>query len=61
MLLIKNGKAIPLKSKSSNLTPQMKDAIKKMGKGQSLTFLGIKAAGPSGKAIPIPGLAFKLI
>jgi hypothetical protein len=36
-------------------------AIKKMPKGTSLTFVGVSAAGPSGKSVPIGGLSFKLI
>jgi len=61
MIVSKGGKIAELKSKSGKLTGEMKNAIKKMPKGTSLTFVGVSAAGPSGKAVPIGGLSFKLL
>ena len=53
MLTVKNGQPIRLKSKGSRLTSQMKEAIKKINKGGSLTFTGVKVKGPSGKEQPL--------
>ena len=53
MLTVKNGQPIRLKSKGSRLTTEMKNAIKKMTKGGSLTFTGVKVKGPSGKEQPL--------
>ena len=61
MIVSKNGKIAELKSKSGKLSGEMKNAIKKMPKGTSLTIIGVKAAGPSGKSKPIGGLSFKLL
>jgi gliding motility-associated protein GldM len=61
MLVSKAGKIAELKAKNGKLTKEMKNAIKKMPKGTSLTFSGVSAAGPSGKSAPIGGLSFKLI
>ncbi|MFT5600691.1 MAG: gliding motility-associated protein GldM [Flavobacteriales bacterium] len=60
MVVIKGGKAAVLTSKSDKLTSTMKDAVKTMGKGQTLTFTQIKAAGPSGKSTIIGNLTFNL-
>lgn len=61
MIVAKGGKIAELKAKNGRLTKDMKTAIKKMPKGTSLTFVGVSAAGPSGKSAPIGGLSFKLI
>ena len=61
MIVSKGGKIAELKAKNGKLTKAMRDAIKKMPKGTSLTFIGVSAAGPSGKSAPIGGLSFKLI
>ena len=61
MIVSKGGKIAELKAKNGRLTKDMKAAIKKMPKGTSLTFIGVSAAGPSGKSAPIGGLSFKLI
>ena len=61
MIVSKGGKIAELKAKNGKLTKAMIDAIKKMPKGTSLTFIGVSAAGPSGKSAPIGGLSFKLI
>jgi gliding motility-associated protein GldM len=61
MIVAKGGKIAELKAKNGRLTKDMKNAIKKMPKGTSLTFVGVSAAGPSGKSAPIGGLSFKLI
>jgi gliding motility-associated protein GldM len=61
MIVSKGGKIAELKAKNGKLTKAMRDAIKKMPKGTSLTFIGVSAAGPSGKPAPIGGLSFKLI
>ena len=61
MIIVKNGKIGEVSSKSARLTSEMKDAIKKMPKGSTLTFSNISAQGPGGKPKPIPGLSFKLI
>jgi gliding motility-associated protein GldM len=61
MIISKGGKIAELKAKNGRLTNEMKAAIKKMPKGTSLTFVGVSAAGPSGKSAPIGGLSFKLI
>ena len=61
MLVLKNGKSAVLKARNGRLTNEMKNAIKKISKGTSLTFVEISAAGPSGKSVPIGGLSFKLI
>ena len=61
MIIVKNGKIGEVTSKSARLTTEMKDAIKKMPKGSTLTFSNISAQGPGGKPKPIPGLSFKLI
>ena len=61
MIVTKGGKIAELKAKNGRLTKDMKDAIKKLPKGTSLTFVGVSAAGPSGKSQPIGGLSFKLI
>lgn len=53
MLTVKNGQPIRLKSKGSRLSPEMKNAIKKINKGGSLTFTGVKVKGPSGKEQPL--------
>ena len=61
MIIVKNGKIGEVTSKNARLTSEMKDAIKKMPKGSTLTFSNISAQGPGGKPKPIPGLSFKLI
>ena len=61
MIVSKGGKIAELKAKNGRLTNDMKSAIKKLPKGTSLTFVGVTAAGPSGKSAPIGGLSFKLI
>ena len=61
MIISKAGKIAELTARNGKLSKEMKDAIKKMPKGTSLTFVGITAAGPSGKSAPIGGLSFKLI
>ena len=61
MIVSKSGKIAELKAKNGKLTGDMKKAIKKMPKGTSLTFVGVSAAGPSGKSVPIGGLSFKLL
>ena len=61
MIVSKGGKIAELKAKNGKLTGDMKKAIKKMPKGTSLTFVGVSAAGPSGKSVPIGGLSFKLL
>lgn len=60
MLIVKNGKVAKLKSSSNKMTSDMKSALKTLGKGSSLTLTNIKAAGPSGKSVPIGALAFVL-
>jgi len=60
MIVVKSGKGVILKSKSNKLTGQMKNAVKGMGKGATLSFTQIKAAGPSGKSVPIGNLVFTL-
>jgi gliding motility-associated protein GldM len=61
MIVSKGGKIAELKARGGKLTGDMKNAIKKMPKGTSLTFVGISASGPSGKSVPIGGLSFKLL
>lgn len=61
MIVSKNGKIMELKSKGGKLTGEMKNAIKKTPKGGLITFTGINAKGPTGKAKPIGGLSFKLL
>ena len=53
MLTVKNGQPIRLKSNGERLSGQMKAAIKKMSKGGTLTFTGVKVKGPSGKEQPL--------
>jgi gliding motility-associated protein GldM len=53
MLTVKNGQPIRLKSNGERLSGQMKAAIKKMAKGGTLTFTGVKVKGPSGKEQPL--------
>lgn len=60
MLIVKNGKVAKLTSNSNKMTGDMKNALKTLGKGSSLTLTNIKAAGPSGKSVPIGALAFVL-
>lgn len=60
MLIVKNGKVAKLTSNSNKMTSDMKNALKTLGKGSSLTLTNIKAAGPSGKSVPIGALAFVL-
>jgi len=61
MIISKAGKIAELTARNGKLSKEMKNAIKKMPKGTSLTFVGVTAAGPSGKSAPIGGLSFKLI
>ena len=61
IIVAKGGKIAELKAKNGRLTKEMKAAIKKLPKGSVLTFVGVTAAGPSGKSAPIGGLSFKLI
>lgn len=61
MIVSKGGKIAELKARNGRLTNEMKAAIKKLPKGTALTFVGVTAAGPSGKSAPIGGLSFKLI
>jgi len=56
-----DGTMKPVKSNSSNLTPEMKAALQKMKKGQAITFTSVQVKGPNGKAVPIGGLTFRLI
>jgi gliding motility-associated protein GldM len=60
LLISNNGKVSTLKSKSANFTPEMKNALNGMGKGSTLNITQIKAAGPSGKEMPIGNLTFVL-
>ncbi len=60
MLVVKNGKVSKLTSSSNKMTSDMKSALNTLGKGSSLTLTNIKAAGPSGKSVPIGALAFVL-
>jgi hypothetical protein len=60
MVVSKGGKTATLTSKSNALTPEMKSAISAMSKGSQLTFMDIRAAGPSGKAVPIGNLSYVL-
>jgi gliding motility-associated protein GldM len=60
MVVSKAGKTATLTSKSNQLTPEMKDAVKAMSKGSQLTFMDIRAVGPSGKEVPIGALSFVL-
>lgn len=53
MLTVKNGQPIRLKSNGERLSGQMKAAIKKINKGGTLTFTGVKVKGPSGKEQPL--------
>jgi gliding motility-associated protein GldM len=61
MIVSKGGKIAELTAKNGILTSDMKTAIQKMPNGTSLTFVGVSAAGPSGKSAPIGGLSFKLM
>jgi gliding motility-associated protein GldM len=56
-----DGTVKPVKSNSSNLTPEMRAALQKMKKGQAITFTSVQVKGPNGKAVPIGGLTFRLI
>jgi hypothetical protein len=56
-----DGTMKPVKSNSSNLTPEMRAALQKMKKGQAITFTSVQVKGPNGKAVPIGGLTFRLI
>ncbi len=60
MLVSKNGKVTTLKSSSNKFDSKMLGALKGMGKGSTLNLTQIKAAGPSGKSIPIGNLTFVL-
>ncbi|MCT4580210.1 MAG: hypothetical protein N4A35_02245 [Flavobacteriales bacterium] len=60
MVVMKKGQPVSISSKSSKLSGEMKNAIKKMPAKSMLTFTNIKAKGPSGRAQPIGGLSFKL-
>ncbi len=61
IIVAKGGKIAELTAKNGRLTKEMKAAIEKLPKGSVLTFVGVTAAGPSGKSAPIGGLSFKLI
>lgn len=61
IIVTKGGKIAELTAKNGRLTKEMKAAIEKLPKGSVLTFVGVTAAGPSGKSAPIGGLSFKLI
>jgi gliding motility-associated protein GldM len=60
MVVSKAGKTATLTSSNNQLTADMKAAIQVMSKGSQLTFMDIRAAGPSGKAVPIGSLSFVL-
>ncbi len=60
MVVSKGGKTATLTSSSNALTAEMKAAISAMSKGSQLTFMDIRAAGPSGKAVPIGNLSYVL-
>jgi hypothetical protein len=60
MVVSKAGKTATLTSKNNQLTQEMKDAVKAMSKGSQLTFMDIRAKGPSGKEVPIGALSFVL-
>lgn len=60
MLVVKGGKVSKLSSGSNKMTSEMKSALQTLGKGSSLSLTNIKAAGPSGKSVPIGALAFIL-
>lgn len=60
MIIVKGGKVATISSKSNKLTGEMKNQIKKMAGGSSLTFTNVQAKGPSGRSAPIGGLSFKL-
>lgn len=60
MVVSKGGKTATLTSSNNQLTADMKAAIQVMSKGSQLTFMDIRAAGPSGKSVPIGSLSFVL-
>ena len=62
MFTTKGGAPIELNSKSDKLTPQMKNALKKIPKNGSLTFTRVKVKGPSGRVSQLEsGIVLKLI
>ena len=61
MLTIKNGQPMRLVSKSSRLTKQMQESLRKIKAGGNLTFTAVKVKGPSGKEQPLDaGLVLRL-